>query len=332
MKRIFTVIFMFVMTSAFCQTWNGSSTTTTTSGYNTSIQLTHLGWGSHHALLFNAFKSLTEVNGDLRAYGNTKHQYDIGPYGSGAGAIMFLGNGGGFDFLLSGNSTGAGQNIDWGVPKMSIIRSGNVGIGNENPAYRLDVTGPANDFKARFQGPDGYITIGPANSSWAHIYTDRPNFIFNQNVWSIPGGFSSYNTSDLTLQTHGTTRVTVHNGTGNVGIGTSSMPEKLTVNGKIMAEEVKVVVDVPSDFVFAKNYALLPLTEVESYVNTNSHLPNLPSAAEIKASGWQVGEMSNKMLEKIEELTLYIIQQNKDIKLLQQQNAEMNKELEKLKR
>ncbi len=99
-----------------------------------------------------------------------------------------------------------------------ISRTGSIGLGI-SPVYKLDVYGPANDFKARFQGPDGYITIGPANSGWAHIYTDRPAFIFNQSVWSFPGVFSSFNTSDLSLQTNGTTRLTISNATGNVGVG-----------------------------------------------------------------------------------------------------------------
>jgi hypothetical protein len=108
--------------------------------------------------------------------------------------------------------------------------SGSVGIGTTTPAYKLDVTGASDEFKARFQGPDGYILIGPGNSGWAHIYTDRPNFIFNQNVWSITGGFSSYSAANLVLQTNGTSRLTILNSNGNVGIGTATPTSKLHVS------------------------------------------------------------------------------------------------------
>lgn len=110
---------------------------------------------------------------------------------------------------------------------------------------------------------------------------------------------------------------------GNVGIGTRNLEYALNVNGVIKTEEVKVVVDVPADYVFDKNYQLYSLKEVEHFVSENHHLPGVPSAAELKSGGWDVATMSNKMLEKIEELTLYVIQQQKEI-------DELKAELKKL--
>lgn len=107
--------------------------------------------------------------------------------------------------------------------------SGSVGIGTSTPGYKLDVY--QSSWKARFGGDDGYIIIGPANPSWAHIYTDRPAFLFNQTVYSYEGGFSSFNTADLSLRTNGTPRMTIANATGNVGIGISAPTTKLDVNG-----------------------------------------------------------------------------------------------------
>jgi len=100
---------------------------------------------------------------------------------------------------------------------------------------------------------------------------------------------------------------------GNVGIGTTAPDQKLTVKGKIHAEEVIVDLSVPvADYVFAKGYDLMPLHKVEQYVKNNSHLPDIPSASEIKEQGLSMGEMQNKLLQKIEELTLYVIELKKE--------------------
>jgi len=113
---------------------------------------------------------------------------------------------------------------------------------------------------------------------------------------------------------------------GNVGIGTTAPDQKLTVKGKIHAEEVIVDLNVPlADYVFGKDYELMPLHQVDQYVQENSHLPDMPSATEVKEKGMGVGEMQNKMLQKIEELTLYVIQQDKRIKALEEENQRLKK-------
>jgi len=92
-----------------------------------------------------------------------------------------------------------------------------------------------------------------------------------------------------------------------VAIGYSE-PADLTVNGKILTEEVKVQTITGADFVFAPNYHLMPLEEVKSYIESNQHLPEIPSAQEMQNNGLDLGEMNIKLLQKIEELTLYQIQ------------------------
>jgi hypothetical protein len=116
------------------------------------------------------------------------------------------------------------------------------------------------------------------------------------------------------------------NSVGSVGIGTTAPDQKLTVKGKIHAEEVIVDLNVPlADYVFGKDYELMPLHQVDQYVQENSHLPDMPSATEVKEKGMGVGEMQNKMLQKIEELTLYVIQQDKRIKALEEENQRLKK-------
>ncbi len=109
------------------------------SGYHTNIQIIDKDWSASHAILFNSYASNTQVNGGLATIGNTKYAHDLGPYSATAGSIMFFGHGGTLDFYISPLSTGAGNDISWGTPKLRILRDGNVGIGKTTPAYRLDV-------------------------------------------------------------------------------------------------------------------------------------------------------------------------------------------------
>lgn len=103
----------------------------------------------------------------------------------------------------------------------------------------------------------------------------------------------------------------------SVNGATTSNNYKLAVNSGILCEELKVMADVPSsDYVFEPSYKLKPLSEVESYVTENKHLPDVPSAKEFKENGYKVGEMDNILLQKIEELTLYIIDLQKQIEEL----------------
>ncbi|MEN2436799.1 cell wall anchor protein [Weeksellaceae bacterium A-14] len=88
-------------------------------------------------------------------------------------------------------------------------------------------------------------------------------------------------------------------------------------NGKITAKEIEVKANVWADYVFKEGYPLNSLENVESYITEYGHLPNIPSAAEIQKNGINVAEMESKLLEKIEELTLYIIEQNKKVKRLE---------------
>lgn len=106
------------------------------------------------------------------------------------------------------------------------------------------------------------------------------------------------------------------NSTG-LGIGTMSPDAKLTVNGQVHATEVKVTTTVPTpDYVFATEYNLPALEQVESYIKQHQHLPEVPSAKEMETDGIKVGEMNMLLLKKIEELTLYVIDLKKEVEAL----------------
>ena len=116
----------------------------------------------------------------------------------------------------------------------------------------------------------------------------------------------------------------------NVGIGTTNPDSKLTVAGNIHAREVKVTVNAGAvpDYVFANDYKLKSLQEVEEYIKQNSHLPEIPSAQEIEKNGLMLAEMNMNLLKKIEELTLHAIAQQKNvdhlIKIVEEQNNRLN--------
>lgn len=100
---------------------------------------------------------------------------------------------------------------------------------------------------------------------------------------------------------------------GNVGIGITTPSEKLSVNGNIRAREVKVETANWPDYVFAKDYQLPSLVETERYIKEKGHLIGIPSAEEVKANGFSLGEMNARLLEKIEELTLHLIAKDKEL-------------------
>jgi hypothetical protein len=110
-------------------------------------------------------------------------------------------------------------------------------------------------------------------------------------------------------------------------------------NGSVYAREFYVQVTSFPDYVFDRKYKLLPISELENYLNLNKHLPNVPSAKEVEASGLPLGELQRISLEKTEELYLYVIElnkkfeeQNKKINKLEEQNKKLSMELNSLKK
>ena len=111
--------------------------------------------------------------------------------------------------------------------------------------------------------------------------------------------------------------------------GISSAGE-MVVAGKIHSREVKVTVDAGADFVFDKDYNLKSLSDLEDFIQLHGHLPEIASANEMKKEGIHLSEMSIKLLQKIEELTLYTIAQEKELKAQQNKNKELEQRLAKL--
>ena len=117
----------------------------------------------------------------------------------------------------------------------------------------------------------------------------------------------------------------VYYSSGNVGVGTNAPDEKLAVNGNIHTKEVRVDLNNWPDYVFTKGYDLLTQQELAEYIKKNGHLPNIPSAKEVDENGISLGVMNAKLLEKIEELTLYILEQEKRIEKLENNESTKNR-------
>ena len=116
------------------------------------------------------------------------------------------------------------------------------------------------------------------------------------------------------------------NGAGNIGMGVTPRADyKLAVAGTMGARKVKVTQETWADYVFRAGYKLPTIDETEAFINTNKHLPGIPSEKEVVKEGIDVGEMNKLLLQKIEEQMLYIIEMNKEVK-------ELKKELKELKK
>lgn len=123
---------------------------------------------------------------------------------------------------------------------------------------------------------------------------------------------------------------TIHH-LGNVGIGTLSPKEKLSVNGNIRAHEIKVETANWPDFVFSKSYCLPSLSQTEQYIAEKGHLPGIPSAKQVNENGVELGEMNAKLLQKIEELTLHMIALAKKTEQQEVLNRQYQQEIKALK-
>lgn len=178
---------------------------------------------------------------------------------------------------------------------LSIMPSGNVGIGTTTPYTGLHVKTAATWGTAVWL--DG--TAGSGGKIWA--------------IQSTSNG-SSQGGGRFVIRDESTSNSIVA-----ITSGATADDNKVAVNGRLTAREVQVSVNQFPDYVFKAGYRLMPLSDVKAYIDSEGHLPNVPSESEVVSNGLDVGEMTTIMMEKIEELTLYIIEQEARIEELESQ-------------
>jgi len=222
----------------------------------------------------------------------------------------------------------------------TIRKSGNIGIGTNNPSEKLQVNGLIRMNKA----------TSVDNNSPGLILASNDDFLYDGQYINHYGfGFHGYQDGTTTFVepsnsymsgyfgidffSSGKNRMRISRD-GIVSIGTVERPTgyKLAVAGNIISEEVKVKLQSSGwpDFVFEKDYPLPSLKSVEQHINLHGHLKDIPSSKEVVNNGILLGSMNAKLLQKIEELTLYTIQQQKELEAQHQKNKSLEARLEAL--
>ncbi|WP_419698987.1 hypothetical protein [Mucilaginibacter sp. NFX135] len=202
---------------------------------------------------------------------------------------------------------GTGVTNGYGVYQTAIgdnnYFAGNIGIGTTTPATQLHLATTA--------GP--VLTLDKTGvQAWRLDVSQNSDF----RLWN-----ASVGTAPLTVQA-----------SGNVGIGTTTPKEALSVNGNIRSKQVTVESANWPDYVFKKDYQLPSLQDVKAYIDQNQHLPEIPSEQQIAKEGLNLGEMNKLLMKKVEELTLYLIEKDKSIEELKSSLTMQQKQIEEIKK
>lgn len=207
-----------------------------------------------------------------------------------------------------------GANAQWSSSGDHVYNtnSGNIGIGTTTPESALDVS--------KFL-PEASVIIhntGDIGGAAFQMIDDHSGSHWKFKSYYVNGGGFKIrdhaNANDvIVVQNNARENALYFSSDGNVGIGTTSPASDLAVNGKITCKEVEVTLDGWPDYVFEKDYNLMSLYDLEKFITTNKHLPGIPSENEMIKNGMSIGATNKMLMEKVEELTLHVIELQKQI-------------------
>jgi len=223
---------------------------------------------------------------------------------------------------------------------------GNVGIGTSDPTDMFVIYNGTGAATFQLQRPLGTPAGNNAVGQFRMTNTgsgDWFNFSFRYNLGNSEVIQSAYLASTSTTKAFayfnvGTGKYEIRGGVADIaflnsgtiaiGMGTYAVPSGalVAIGGKVVAKEIEVTLTgMPPDFVFNKDYKLASLYDVENFINSNNHLPGVPSASEMTTKGVNVGDMNMTLLQKVEELTLYMIQMQKENDALKVRVSQLEK-------
>ena len=235
--------------------------------------------------------------------------------------------------LFSLSNLGTAPAADWsdGTSGAIYYNGGNVGIGTTTPGIKLHVyseggSGAIIQQSYTLGGVDNWFepayptlsVLRKATNKGATIALGNSDKVFY--LYGSQASFKLYSPSKA-MALH------INAEDGNVGIRTATPQSELAVNGTITAKEVIVTTAGWADYVLKDDYKLMPLNELEQNIKKNGHLPDIPSAEDVKKKGVSLGEMQAKLLQKIEELTLHVIEQSKELRQLKDENEMLKKQV-----
>jgi len=341
-KIICTFGLLFISNFIFAQ-W-------TTTGNNIYYNGGSVGIGLSGVTNRLALKQPDDVTAALKIYNSSNRQAYLGYSGTYFLDLGTVTN----DNLRLGQITSVGSgNVSFftnAAERLRINSLGNIGIGTTSPLKKFHVrngtSGAAVDTytTAIIEGEDGRLQLlssdGGNNGSALILSNLNRHWSMHQKTSNqgnrLDIGYIDASSGDFP----GSHAVSMSfDVLGNVGIGTPSPSEKLSVNGTVLAKKVRVSNTGWPDYVFAPDYELRSLSQVEKFVKENQHLPEVPSAKEIETNGQDLGDIQATLLKKVEELTLYLIEQDKKnssqeerLKALEEKNQALRNEIDRLKK
>ncbi|PWL29973.1 hypothetical protein [uncultured Roseivirga sp.] len=277
----------------------------------------------------------------------------------------------GLQFYTSNSTPINGNEITDFTEKMRFTTDGNLGIGTTSPSAHLEIKKASSSAYDILRFTDGNYNLGsiknlsstdgyglfisgrteggslpvPALTFAGYANDVSPDHDYDAAVtvraFDISDG-SKLNYMPVFRVMNSSTDIHLSiEASGHVGIGTTSPTEKLSVDGTVLAKKVRVSTtpgDWP-DYVFSPNFKLRSLQELEAFIKVNQHLPEVPSAQEVETNGLDLGDMDATLLKKVEELTLYLIEQNKRLhtsdsryQKLEDENSNLKEQISKVEK